>query len=171
MLTDTWIDVKGYSPFCEETFRGEGDAGSHVTSQLATDLSARQVNARITPRVHIAVSVSISMIKHREVERDWERKRGKNRDGNGEWPHWRPVAEISCPSMREVSAARKITLIHFSAAQDDTAAMHQEIPQLPSFSLLSLFILMGWQHHPHPSCPPPCVLSLQSPHPLSLVIR
>lgn len=69
--------------FWEGTFRREGDAGSHVTSQLASDLSTRQVNARITPRVHIAVSVSISMIKHREMEREGEGKRGKMRGGEG----------------------------------------------------------------------------------------
>lgn len=67
--------------FWEGTFRREGDAGSHVTSQLATDLSVRQVNARINPRAHIAVSVSIIMIKQRKKER-W--KIGEKRDGDGE---------------------------------------------------------------------------------------
>lgn len=56
--------------FWEGTFRREGDAGSRVMFQLATDLSARQVDSRITLRVHIAVSVSISVIRHREIEKE-----------------------------------------------------------------------------------------------------
>lgn len=56
--------------FWEGPFKQEGDAGSPVTFQLATDLSVRQVNSRITPRVHIAVSVSISMIRRREIEKE-----------------------------------------------------------------------------------------------------
>lgn len=77
--------------FWEGTFSWERDAGSHVTSQLATDLSAWQVNARITPGVHIAVSVSISVIRHREIER----QKGKEQKIEG-W-RWRVTSlKASC---------------------------------------------------------------------------
>lgn len=132
MWSHSWIYVKGHSLLGGNIQA----AGSHVTSRLASDLSARQVNARTSPRAHIAVSVTISMIKHREIERDGERKR-KKRGMEMEWPHWRPVAEIfgSWLTIGGVSAASNIALILFSAAKGEIAAMHREIPQLPSFSL------------------------------------
>lgn len=60
--------------FWEGTFRWEENVGSRVTSQLATDLLARQVNARITLGVHIAVSLSF---KNDQTVGNRERTKGK----------------------------------------------------------------------------------------------
>lgn len=98
--------------FWEEIFGLQGDAGSKVTSQLANDLSARQVNARITPGPTLQCRFQLAwsnMGKWREMRKGKEKKEG----WHAELPRKVTVADLFCLLLHGlgISAPRNIAFV------------------------------------------------------------